>query len=319
MRPRQLESAKEKILKAKSIAVAGHINPDGDSIGSILSLGLGLERLGKRVQMLSFDGVPKRYTGLPGAKRILRNTTVTPDLAIGVDCGSRELLGGILPVFERAKLVLEIDHHEFRKPFGHMSLVDYGAAAVGEMIYILLKEMKVKITRNIAQNIMTSIIVETNSFRLPDVRPMTFEICAELIKSGVDFYRLVDTVFWSRTKGASLLLGTALSRCSFLMDGAIIWSVIRKSDFEKAGGSDEDVDPVVDEMRSVKGVKAAVLFREKENGTLRVSLRSKGKVNIASLAERYSGGGHFDSAGCHIPNRPGSIEGFLNSAQELLR
>jgi phosphoesterase RecJ-like protein len=214
---------------------------------------------------------------------------------------------------------MEIDHHEFRKPFGHIDVVDYNAAAVGEVVYIILKGMGVKITKNIAQNILTSIIVETNSFRLPGIRPLTFDICSELMKDGVDFYKLVDTVFWSRTKEASLLLGTALAGCRFAAGGRLVWSMVRKKDYRAAGGSDEDVDPVVDEMRSVKDVKVALLFREREDGRLRVSMRSKGKINVAALAEEYSGGGHFDSAGCYLDNDAGVMKNFLRAAERLLR
>jgi phosphoesterase RecJ-like protein len=316
---RSFAQAKESILRSKSVVVSGHINPDGDSIGSILSLGLGIERLGKRVHVVSPDGVPRRYKGLPGADRIVRKTPVIPDLAIGVDCGGKELLGSAFETFRKAKTVLEIDHHEFRKPFGDINLVDHNAAAVGELVYILLNEMKISITKDIAQNILTSIIVETNSFRLPNIRPLTFEICAELVDIGVNFYKLVETVFWSRSKAASALLGICLSRCRFLKEEQMVWSVIKKEDFDKVGGKDEDLDPVVDEMRSISKVKVAVLFRERRGNIFRVSLRSKGRINVAALAERYKGGGHYDAAGCYIKNTDGSIREFLKAAESLIK
>jgi phosphoesterase RecJ-like protein len=310
--------ARNAILKAKSVAVAGHANPDGDSIGSMLALGLGLEKLGKRVHMISRDGVPERYRTLPGAGRIIRGLDEPIDLAIAVDCSSREMLGKTFLLFESASGILEIDHHDFRRPFGDIAIVDRKAAAVGEIIFTLLNSLGIVITKPIAHNLMTSIIVETGSFRLPNTRPFTFEVCTDLIRRGVDFYKLVDMVFWSKSREAAVLSGICLSRCRFLKGGSLVWSIIRKKDFEAVKGKDADVDPVPDDMRAIDSVKIAVLFREKDAKTLRVSLRSKGKINVAAVAEQYNGGGHYDVAGCNIKNDPSEMNGLLAKARRLL-
>lgn len=312
-----MKKAKETIENADTILVSGHINPDGDSIGSLLSLGLALESVGKKVYMVSVDGVPPRYRKLPGSDKIIRKFNKEVDLAISVDCSNKEILGDIYRSFESAKHILEIDHHDFRRPFGDISLIDNQAASVGEMIYSLLKEMDIEITRNIAQNLITSIIVETNSFKLPNVRQVTFEACAKLTGLGIDFYTLVDTVFWSKRKEAVTLSGVCLSRCEFLMGGKIVWSIVHKKDFEKTNARYEDVDGVPDEMRSIKTVKVALLFREQDDKYLRVSLRSKDKINVAEIAERYGGGGHFDVAGCSIPNSKKSLTDFLRNIERL--
>ncbi len=309
---------KKAILKANTIAVSGHVNPDGDSIGSLLSLGLGLEKLNKRIYMISCDGVPKKYRKLPGADRIVRKIDDPIDLAIAVDCSSKEILGKTHDSFRRAKNIIEIDHHAFRRPFGDIALIDDKAAAVGELIYILLERLGVDITKAIAQNMMTSIIVETDSFRLPKVRPFTFEVCRELIERGVNFYRLVDMIFWSKRKESAVLSGICMARCRFLKSGTIAWSIVRKKDFNMFNGKDEDVDAVPDEMRSIRSVKIAILFREKDKRTLRVSIRSKDRINIANIAEHYNGGGHFDVAGCNIPNSPTAIKEFLCRVERLV-
>jgi len=309
---------KQKIVKAKNIIIAGHINPDGDSIGSLLSLGLGIEKLGKKVYMVSADGVPKKYRFLPGASRIIKHTNESVDLAIAVDCSNKEVLGRAYNIFKKAKIILEIDHHEFKRPFGNLFLIDYKASAVGELVYLLLEELKINIDKQIAQNLLTSIIVETDSFRLPNVRALTFEICKELVEKGVNFYKLVDMVFWSRSKQSAVLSGVCLARSKFIDDGRLAWSVIRKKDFDRINGEDEDIDAVADEIRSIQGVEIVVLFREKNKKLLRVSLRSKGKINIAAVAEYYKGGGHFDIAGCTIPNDLKSMNELLDMASSLL-
>lgn len=314
-----LKKAQDSIRKAKTIAIACHINPDGDAIGSMLSLGLGLEGIGKKVYMVSQDGVPNRYQLLPGADRITRKLGKKVDLAVTVDCNTKEMLGRSYESLRKADTILEIDHHEVRESFGDMSFIDPKAPAVGEMIYVLLKRLKIDITKDIAQNILTSLIVETNSFKLPNVRPFTFKVCAEMVKTGLNFYRLVDMVFWSHSRQVAVLTGICLSRCRFLEEGRLAWSVVRKRDFQKVQGKDEDADTIADEIRSIKGVDIVVFFREKTDKDLRVSLRSKDNINVASLAKQYGGGGHYDVAGCVIPNTPFAMKKLLNGARALLR
>ena len=315
---KNLKQAAKKISKAGTIAVACHVNPDGDAIGSLLSLGEGLRKLGKRVYMVSEDGVPRKYKSLPGAGRIVRKLNEDVDLAITVDCNSKEMLGNVFDSLERAGSILEIDHHQTRKPFGDVKLIDCKAAAVGELVYMLLEELGVNTTRGIARNILTSLIVETNSFRLPNVRPLTFEICARLVRTGVDFYKLVDTVYWSHRREDTMLSGLCLARCKFLKKGRLVWSVVRRKDFERIKGKDEDVDSVADKMRAIKGVDAAVFFREKSREKMRVSLRAKKDINIARLAASYGGGGHSDVAGCAIANKPKVMKELLDHAKTLL-
>lgn len=313
-----LKKAQELIEKAKDVTVVCHVNPDGDCIGSMLALGLALKKLGKKVQMVSPDGIPKRYRFLAGADRVTRTTRKSPDLAVAVDCGSKDLLGKAFEVFKRARNTLEIDHHEIREPFADVQMVDPDAAAVGEQIYLLLGKLGTDVDKDIAENILTSIIVETNSFRLPCVRPFTFELCAELARTGVDFYKLADNVYWANTREIALLSGICLSRCKFKSGGSIVWSIVRRKDFEKARGRDEDVDAVADEMRAIKEVKIAALFREQRKGRLRVSLRSKHHINVARVALLYGGGGHTDVAGCYIPDKISAIKGILTRLDKLV-
>ncbi len=319
-----LNQAQKVILNSKVIVIACHTNPDGDTIGSLLSLALGLEKVGKKVFMLSQDGLPKNFVTLPGSDRIIRKLETSHkyydkiDLAISVDCSTRELLGKSYEVFKVAKTILEIDHHAFRRPFGDICLLDEKAAAVGEIIYELLKSLKIRIDKDIAQNILTSIIVETNSFRLPNVRPRTFELCSKLMKKGVDFYHLSELVYWSKSKKSELLIGLCISRCQFLYKDKIVWSVIRKSDFSKIQGKDQDVDSVASEMLAIKGVEVSIFFREKTKRKLRVSLRSKGSVNVAQIAEIFGGGGHYDVAGCILENSDEEMKRMLGVIKKVL-
>ena len=313
-----LSRAARSIVKAKEIAIFCHINPDGDCIGSLLALGLALRRMGKRVFMISPDGLPHKYRALPGAGLVKRRLAVKTDLAITVDCNNKTMLGETFADVKRAEVILEIDHHEFRRPFGEIALVDTEAAAVGEIIFLLLKKLNRTIAKDIAYNILVSIIVETGSFRFPSYRALTFRICAELSEKGIDLSQLSELIYWSKTREELILTGLCLSRCKFRKGSRIIWSIAKKDDFKRTRGKDEHIDAVADEMRAVKKVLIAILFRETINGMLRVSLRSKGRINVAHLAQAFGGGGHFDVAGCIVANKPAIKKDILKQAEQLL-
>lgn len=306
------------IRKAHSVIISGHVNPDGDSLGSMLALGLALERLGKKVYMLCDGAIPPNYRMLPGARQIMHTINKKTDLAIAIDCSVIGLLGENVAAFKKADCILEIDHHEFRKPFGDIGIIDHKATAVGELIYTILKKLGIKINRDIAENILTSIIVETNLFKLHNVTPEVFSICAELLKTGVCFSRLVDMVYGPKTRESMMLTASCLMKARFLKNGRIIWSVITKKDLAMVGGKDYDGDAIASEMNSMKGVKIAVLFREKDKRTWRVSLRSNGDINVGKIAKQYYGGGHFDIAGCYLPNDKRSMRSMLSSVESLI-
>ncbi|MBN1493208.1 MAG: bifunctional oligoribonuclease/PAP phosphatase NrnA [Candidatus Omnitrophica bacterium] len=306
------------ITRARSILVACHRNPDGDAIGSMLALGLGLKKIGKKVSMLCVDPLPYSYRKLPGASDVIRHSKSRYDCAIAVDCGKKDVLETAYKHFENAKTTIEIDHHDSREPFAAIKYVDTEAAAVGEIVYDLLRRLRIAIDKNIAENILTSIIVESNSFRLPSVRPETFRICADLVDKGVNFNRVTHTVYWARSRKMVLLSSLCLSRCVFLKNGALAWSIVKRSDFRTYRGKKEDIDAVADDMRAIEGVKIAILFREEEKGKLRVCLRSKHGVNIAALARKYGGGGHFDVAGCVIKKRGHIQRRLIADAKRLL-
>lgn len=316
---RNADIVRHQILSAERILISGHSNPDGDSIGALLSLGLGLQSIGKDVSMICHDQIPKKYSHLPGISQIVKNCNHKFDLAIAVDCGSKEMIGPTFELFRKAGSILEIDHHRSRIPFGDISFVDPDASSAGELVYELLLDLDIPITTDIAQNILTSILVETNSFRLPGIRPHTFELCAELLRTGVNFLLLAESVYWVTSRETAVLSGICLSRCQFAADGQIAWSIITQKDFKKAGATDADADPITEKIRSIQGVKIAILIREKADKQLRISIRSKDGINVASIAEKFGGGGHHSAAGCTILNKKNTIKNLLLQADTTLK
>lgn len=290
------------IKKARSIAIAGHINPDGDSVGSLLALGLAVMSMGKRVVMLSPDTIPDMYHHLPGASKIKERTTEHFDLAISVDCGARELLGASWATFEASDAILEIDHHRYRRRFGTCQLVDAGACAVGEVVYRLIKALRVKITGDIATNILAAIIVETGLFSQERVTAATFLLCSDLVEHGVDFSHLAYMVYRRRSRNSAVLSALCILRSRIVEDGKIAWSLLRRKDIRSNNGNHYDVDGVPGELCLIKGVTVSVFFRELDDNQLRVSMRSRGSVDVGRIAECFGGGGHWDMAGCVIPD-----------------
>lgn len=293
----------QEIKKAKRIALCVHMFPDGDAIGSMIALALSLQRLKKNFTLFSPSELPGRFSFLPMHDRIRLKTVPGEsfDLAVAIDCASKVQLGDLYrSVFKKAHQTIEIDHHTFRRSFAAISLVDKDASSVGEIVYFLLKFLNVKIERDMAVAMLVSIIVETGSFRLPSVRAETFRICADLLSLGIDYYKIIEKSYWSRTKAEAALLGLCFSRIKFFKKGKLAYSYVTLKDLRRWGARQEDIDPIADQIRMLKEVRAVILLREMPGRRWRVSLRSKGSIDVGRVAEEFGGGGHPDVSGCFI-------------------
>ncbi len=297
---KNIKEAVSAIHKAERILVVSHMNPDGDTIGCLLALGLALMQIGKKVILLSQDGVPTRFQFLPGSELIVSKTPDTADVSVAVDCGSVAQLGKAKAAFFRSKTTIQIDHHDFGNSFGKIQVLEGDAAAVGEIVYEVIRALKAEMTPAIATCLLTSIIVDTGAFRFSNIRAKTFAVCGRLIKTGVDLQHLIEESYWKKSRSVTKLSGYCLSRAEFSEDGKIAWSATTQKDFKRFKAELSDVDSVADELRSVEGVKVAVVFRETPRKNLRVSLRSSYGINVAIVAKQFGGGGHHNSAGCMI-------------------
>jgi phosphoesterase RecJ-like protein len=318
---KNISSVIREINRAASVAICVHMFPDGDAIGSMVALALALRSKGKRVALFSPNKPPKRYEFLSLYPKIHigNKNGVRYDLAIAVDCASPEQLGALYGgLFKTARKTLEIDHHGFRKTFADLSFLDHEAAAVGEMIYALVKSMRLEISRSMAEAILISLIVETGSFRLPSVNKKTVEFCADLVGRGVNYYSLVQKSYWSRTRSEVYLLGLCLSRIKFYLGGRIAVSFVHAKDLRDFRGREEDIDPVIDQIRTLKSVLVAVFFREMKGRKWRVSLRSKERFNVGRVAELFGGGGHADVAGCYLPRTQRAKSDLMRELMRLI-
>ena len=305
------------IKAAEKVMVVCHVNPDGDTIGCLLALGLSLIQMGKKVTLLSQDGIPARFQFLPGSELIISEAKEAVDIAIAVDCGSVAQLGNTKNIFFKAKTTVQVDHHDFGQPFGKIQVMEEDASAVGEIVYELIRALGARITPNIASCLLASIIIDTGSFRFSNIRPKTFEICGELVKTGVNLQHLIEESYWKKSQSTARLSGYGLMKSEFSEDGTLAWSTVTQKDFARFKANLSDVDSVADDLRSVDGVKIAAVFRELPSGAFRTSLRSKYGINVASVAKLFGGGGHHNSAGCVLKNFKTEKEKLLEALRQL--
>jgi phosphoesterase RecJ-like protein len=278
----------------------GHVHPDGDVLGTLLGLGLGLEGAGWAVTYGGPHPVPDVLAFLPGAERwqVWSRAPRPFDVIILTDCPNDERTEGLLAGARAAdSQVLNIDHHPDNRCYGTVNWIDVSAAATGEMIVELLRALGLKITRDIALNLFTAVHTDTGSFRYSNTTPRTFQIAAELTACGAEPALVSGQLYQRRPKDALVTLGEVLRRVQVSADGRVAWLTIPRGLTSEAFMAAEDV---VTYPRSIDGVKVAVLLREEAPGVVKASLRGKGEIPVNRIAHRFGGGGHENAAGCTL-------------------
>jgi bifunctional oligoribonuclease and PAP phosphatase NrnA len=279
--------------------ITSHIRPDGDGLGSGLALYWMLLSLGKEADVVLRDRVPPAYNVLPGSDRVLVREDVTEryDAAFIIECSDVDRPG--LPSLGD-QFVVNIDHHSTTEPFGNVNWLDATSAAVGEMIYNLCKALGVEVTREIAECIYTALLTDTGSFHFSNTTERTLKIASELVRRGVEPARISQALFYSYPFSKIKLMGRVLSNIERDESGRIAWITMDRETMYEADACEEDADGIVNHALSVGEVEAVAFFKELSPGAYRVSLRSKGKNNVAKVAELFGGGGHRNAAGCRI-------------------
>ena len=302
-----LSQVVELVEKKDRFAITSHVRPDGDSLGSSLGLYWLLRALDKDVEVTMRDAAPHAYQQLPGAGAI----RVTPavdrpyDAVFVIECSDIDRPG--LIDLEK-QFVVNIDHHSTTALFGAINWIDSTASAVGEMIYNLCKATGVRVTKEIAECVYTALLTDTGSFHYSNTTERTFKIASELIRTGVKPAKTAEAIFgsyqWPKIELLSLVLATAKRDDT----GHIAWMEQTLEMQEQTCASEEDADGFVNYPLSVSEVEAAALFKECSPGVYRTSLRSKGDVNVAKVAEQFGGGGHRNAAGCTLKGNLEDVE-----------
>jgi len=277
--------------------VTSHARPDGDAVGSALALGGMLEQMGCEVDLVMADPVPYVYETLPGVAHI-RHAEHAGDggeTAVLLECDGIERTG--LKGLEGRRLI-NIDHHASGKRFADVNWIDAQACAVAAMVHRLAVAAGVKITPAMATCLYTAVLTDTGSFTYPGTGPDAFALARDLVVDGADASQVARDVYYSSRASKVRLLGTALNqmRC----EGMLAWSWVTVEDFANTGAEGEDCEGVVNYLIGIDGVEAAVFLREIPGNLFRLSIRSKGRVDVAQVAERFGGGGHRSASGCTV-------------------
>jgi phosphoesterase RecJ-like protein len=312
-----LSEVVELIDQKKRFVITSHVRPDGDGLGSGLALYWMLRSLGKDAAVILRDPVPASYTVLPGSDRVAVQSDLGQryDAVFVIECSDVERpgLAGLKDQF-----VVNIDHHSTTQPFGDINWIDSTSAAVGEMIYNLCKALGVEVTKEIADCVYTALLTDTGSFHFSNTTERTLKIASELVRRGVEPARISQALFYSNPYSRVRLLGLVLSTIERDETGHIAWIKMDREMMCEAGASEEDADGIVNHALSIATVDAVAFFKELSPGVYRISLRSKGKNNVAKVAELFGGGGHRNAAGCRIEGdyddvRRRVIEGLLSA------
>lgn len=289
---------------SKTVFITGHVNPDGDAVGSLLALGHALKDAGKTVTLALQDPVPDSCRFLPGSEWILSPPVDGAfDLGVIVDSEGPHRAGSLKEVLNRCPLTLVIDHHLSDTQFGTVEIRDTSAAATGEILTDFLKAGSYPFTPAIVECLMTAIVLDTGGLRYPNTTPRTLRAAADLREAGADLPRIYREMFENRTLSSVKLLGSALEHLQVNGSGEIVYTYLTRADFERAGANDNDTDGINVQLMSVQGVEASAFFREGPKGEIRVSLRSRGRVDCNAVARTFGGGGHLQASGCSV-NRP---------------
>lgn len=300
----------EELDKAQHIVLGTHINADGDGLGCQFALHEFLKSRGKDVRVINSEPPSERYTFLAGARHvetydpaihseIIRNA----DLFIEIDNSSVERLARVREDVEATRAVKAcIDHHSSVNPFWQINCVDTEACASGQLIYELLEHMHGKLTHDMAEALYVSFITDTGHFRFSKVTPETHRIIAHIMEVGrVSPPRFYTEIYENNSQGMATLTGTALSSMKFEFGGRFAWMKLTWKQITDNNAEEEDTGDLVNLSLAVKGVLAGALFREMPDGKTKISLRSKGEIDVSDLASRLNGGGHKNASGILMP------------------
>lgn len=304
-----LEAARDAILRGSRFLIACHVGPDGDTLGCALSLWLAIRKTGKDAWVVSQDGAPDPWNIIPHTDAVLKAAPDGEfDVAIAVDADGIDRLGSARAAVESAGLVICIDHHKGKSPFGDIQICRPEKSASAEIVLELLDALGANIDSEIATCLMAGIVGDTGGFRFANVTPETLETAARLMRSGASPAEIAREVYENRSLTATRVLGHVLAGLRTAADGRVVWGSVSLKEFADLDASDEHTDGVVSFIRAVRGAQVGLLFRERPDGTVRVSLRSNEATDVSLIAAAFGGGGHAAAAGCTIEGSLAGVE-----------
>ena len=300
----------EALLRHRHVVITSHMRPDGDSIGSSLALAWALREVGVDARVVHRDPPTPQLAEFPGAAEIEVGSAIPPgtDAVVVLECGDLARTG--LSGFEGLP-VINIDHHPGNTGYGDVHWFDGTAAALGEVIFDIIAELGVPLTADMATQLFVAVVTDTGSFRYPGVSPRTFAICARLVAAGADPVSVARKLYDSHSLGRLRLQGAILQTLELEQDGRLALLTLTDAMLAATGSAPDETDGLINLPLAVKSIQAVACFKEAGDGQWRVSLRSKGDIDVGRAARGFGGGGHKNAAGC-------TIEGTLAGVRERL-
>ena len=308
----------EEVRGAKSVAISGHIRPDGDCVGSCMGLYLYLTKELPEVQVDVFLEQPSDVfhciQGVDGIKDAALYQNAVYDVFIALDC-SKDRLGDAEIIFDNAKKTINIDHHISNSGCGDVNYLRADASSASELVFELLDEDNLDV--EIAKALYIGIIHDTGVFQYSNTAPATLVAASKLVKYGFNFPEIIEETFYEKTYVQNQIMGRALLESILFMDGKCIVAVISKEMMDFYGVTGKDLDGIINQMRNTKGVECAIFLYELDSLEYKVSMRSGGQINVSAIAQFFGGGGHVRAAGCTVKGTAHDVINNISAQIEL--
>lgn len=292
------------IKNSKNILIMSHVNPDGDTLGTMCALQLAIyKQHKKKSEMLVLSKIPKIYEFLPNINEAKTLDKIDKsreyDLIIAVDVASLDRLLEAQILFNKAKFTINIDHHETNNKYGDLAVVDSKASSSGEVMYEILKALDWKINLDTATCLYTAILTDTGGFRFENTNANVFRIAAELTEIGINPKSLYKKCYESKSKNIILFQNYCINKAIFSEDDKIVYTTVYKKDLEKFSAGDDATDGIAEALRSINSTEVSFVVKEVDSKTCKISMRSK-NTDIAKICSKFGGGGHKFAAGCTV-------------------
>jgi bifunctional oligoribonuclease and PAP phosphatase NrnA len=317
-----LRKAAEILSGADEVAIACHLNPDADALGSMLGLSNFLLGRGKRtVGSFANDPfeLPRWISFLPGADHLVPPASFpkAPGVMVTCDCASFDRLGVLGEAASRAGELIWIDHHRSNDGFGTVRLVDPDASSTCEMVFRLIETMGGDLDRDVAVCLYAGLVTDTGRFQYQATTPETLRIAARLREEDFDHAGLVRAMYEDNDPGFLRLLGTALGRMTEVPDASVVWTYLTQADLAEVGVAAGETDDVIDVLRTARDVDVAAVLKQQRDGRFKVSVRSRGGHDLSVVASAFGGGGHRLAAGYTSEHGPeGTIERLVAALRQ---
>ena len=292
------------IKSSKNILIISHVNPDGDTLGSMCALYACIKQnYKKKCDMLAVSKIPDVYSFLPNVKEIKQLEDVDKsreyDLVINIDVAAIDRICDAKILFEKGKFTVNIDHHKTNNAYADLNFIEPDASSAGEVLFGIFEKLKLKINLDCATCLYNAILTDTGSFRYDNTRPRTFECASKLVETGVNPSEMYKKIYESDSKTLVMFQAYCLSKAKFLYDDKLAYMTVYRKDLERFSADDECMEGLTEKLRAIVTTRIAFVAKEMKSGGTKFSMRSK-FTDVAKICETFGGGGHKYAAGCTI-------------------